>query len=124
MDKSSVTMVSIDDFALKKRQRYGTVMVNLETRRIVDMIESRELKDVRRWLSEYPNLRVVARDGSLTYATAITEACRGAMQISDRFHLVKNLNDRARQAFQKLFQGRIAIPMTQRTQKTANKSCI
>jgi len=91
-------------------------MVDLETRKIVDMIESREMEDVSRWLSEYPNLRVVSRDGSLIYAAAITKAHPGAMQISDRFHLLKNLNDRATDVFQKLFQGRIMIPVTPGTQ--------
>ena len=108
--------VCIDDFALKKRQRYGTVMVNVENLKIVDMIESRETEDVSRWLAKYPNLRVVSRDGSQQYAAAITGAHPGAMQVSDRFHLLKNLNERATHAFQKLFQGRIAIPVTPGTQ--------
>ena len=43
---ADIKYVCIDDFALKKRQRYGTVMVNLETHKIVDMIESREMSDV------------------------------------------------------------------------------
>ena len=116
VEKSGIISVCIDDFALKKRQRYGTVMVDLGTRKIVDMIESRETEDVKRWLSEYPNLRVVSRDGSQQYAAAITQAHPGAMQISDRFHLLKNLNDYATDAFQKLFQGRIAIPITPGTQ--------
>jgi len=111
-----ITSVCIDDFALKKRQRYGTIMVDLETHKIVDMIESREQCDISRWLSEYPNLRVVSRDGSLTYAAAITEAHPGAVQISDRFHLIKNLTDRATSTLQKFFQGRIAIPATSGTQ--------
>lgn len=91
-------------------------MVDMKTRKIVDMIESRETEDISRWLTKYPNLRVVSRDGSQQYATAITEAHPSAMQVSDRFHLFKNLNDRATDAFQKLFQGRIAIPITPGTQ--------
>lgn len=116
MEKSSVISVCIDDFALKKRQRYGTVMIDVETHKIVDMIESRETADVSRWLAEYPNIRVVSRDGSQQYAAAITEAHPGAMQVGDRFHLFKNLNDYATDAFQKLFQCRIAIPVTPETQ--------
>ena len=116
MEKKRIVSVGIDDFALKKRQRYGTVMVDLETHRIVDMIESREQAEVSRWLSEYPNLRIVSRDGSLTYAAAITEAHPGAMQVSDRFHIFKNLSERAALVFQKMFQGRIAISITSGTQ--------
>ena len=108
--------VCIDDFALKKRQRYGTVMVDIVNRKIVDMIESRETDEVSRWLAEYPNLCVISRDGSQQYATAISKAHPNAMQVSDRFHLLKNLNDRATDALQKLFQGRIAIPLTSKVQ--------
>jgi len=116
VEKSKIINVCIDDFALKKRQRYGTVMVNVENHKIVDMIESRETEDVRRWLSEYPNICIVSRDGSQQYAMAITQAHPTAMQVSDRFHLFKNLNRYATDAFQKLFQGRIAIPVTPGTQ--------
>jgi len=119
-----ITTVCIDDFAMKKRQRYGTVMVDIETHKIVDMIESREAEDVSRWLAEYSNLRVVVRDGSQQYAAAITEAHPGAMQISDRFHLVKNLCDRATLVFQKLFQGRISIPVTPGTQSIRYEALI
>jgi predicted transcriptional regulator len=114
--KSKIVSVCIDDFALKKRQRYGTVMVDIETRKIVDMIESRESADVSRWLTEYPNIRIVSRDGSMTYAEAITNAHPEALQISDRFHLVKGICNHATKIFQKLFQGRIAIPVTSQTQ--------
>jgi predicted transcriptional regulator len=111
-----IKSVCIDDFALKKRQRYGTVMVDMETHKTIDMIESREMLDVSRWLEGYPNLRVVSRDGSQIYAAAIAQAHPKAMQVSDRFHILKNLNEKATQAFQKLFQGRIAIPATPGTQ--------
>jgi transposase len=110
-----VTAVCIDDFALKKRQRYGTVMVDLQTHRVIDMIESRETEDVKAWLESFPNIRAVSRDGSQTYAAAIRAALPNAIQISDRFHLLKNLNDRATSALQKIFQGRVAIPITETT---------
>jgi transposase len=124
VEKASVVKVCIDDFALKKRQRYGTVMVDMETRKIVDMIESREGCDVSRWLAGYPNISVVSRDGSHTYAAAITQAHPAAMQVSDRFHLVKNLCDRATLVFHKLFQGRLTIPATPGTQSIRNDMLI
>jgi len=90
-------------------------MVNLETNRIVDMIESREGCDVSEWLKEYPNIEIVSRDGSQTYAAAIRQAHPNAMQVSDRFHIIKNLNEKAKLCFQKLFQGRVSIPLTPET---------
>ena len=117
INKAQVTAVCIDDFALKKRQRYGSVMVDLESHKVIDMIESREQNDVKKWLSEYPNIKIVSRDGSRTYANAITQAHPQAIQISDRFHLIKNLIDYATLALQKIFQSRIAIPITEKTQR-------
>jgi transposase len=90
-------------------------MVDMHSHKIIDMIESREFEDVKVWLAEYPNIRIVSRDGSRIYARAITEALPQAIQISDRFHLLKNLTDYARIALQKLFQGRISIPITDET---------
>lgn len=57
VDKDNVTAVCIDDFALKKRYSYGTVMVDLETHKIIDMIPSRDSDDVSRWLKTFPNIR-------------------------------------------------------------------
>jgi transposase len=64
-------MVCIDDFAIKKRETYGTVMVDIESRKIIDMIPSREYEDVKVWLETYPNIELVSRDGSATYRKAI-----------------------------------------------------
>jgi len=80
---------------LKKRQKYATVMVDIKTHTIIDMLESREQAEVAKWLKSYPNIRVVSRDGSITYRNSIAEAHAEAIQVSDRFHLYKNLTDYA-----------------------------
>lgn len=77
-------------------------MVNLSNGRVIDVIESREKEDVVAWLSLFPNLKTISRDGSLTYASAIKEAHPNAYQISDRFHLLKNLTDVVTHVFIKL----------------------
>ena len=74
---------------MKKRESYGTVMLDILSHRIVDMIGSRDYEHVKEWLESYPNLNVVSRDGSITYRRAISDA--DAVQVSDRFHLLKNL---------------------------------
>lgn len=76
---------------MKKRKSYGTVMIDINTHRIVDMIESREYEVVSEWLKSYPSLEVVSRDGSITYKNAIKSAHPKSKQVSDRFHLLKNL---------------------------------
>ena len=60
VDKSSVKTVCVDDFALRKRFSYGTVMVDLGSHRIIDLIPSRETADVRKWLATFPNIQVVS----------------------------------------------------------------
>ncbi|HOM03791.1 MAG TPA: transposase, partial [Acetivibrio sp.] len=66
-------------------------MVDIFTHQILDMIDSRDYETVCEWLKTYPNLRVISRDGSVTYNNAITNAHPRALQVSGRFHLLKNL---------------------------------
>ena len=87
-------------------------MVDLESRKIVDMIESREYAEVKEWLQTYPNLHLVSRDGSVTYRNAITDAHPSAIQISDRFHLLKNLTSYGREYLKKELSQKIPIPAT------------
>lgn len=90
VDKSSITKICVDDFAFRKRYTYGTVMVDLETHRIIDLLDSRETSKVEEWLKSYPNLQVISRDGAQTYASEATNSHPEALQISDRFHLLKS----------------------------------
>jgi len=109
LDKEKIERICIDDFALKRRHRYGTVMVDIDTRRVVDMIESRETADVAKWLKTFPNIKVVARDGSSQYAAAISAAHPDAIQVNDRFHLLKNLTDYAKQIIAQLVSSKFRI---------------
>jgi transposase/predicted transcriptional regulator len=115
IDKEAVTAVRIDDFALKKRQRYGTIMADLESGRIIDLIASREPEAVSAWLRGFSNITVASRDGSVNYAAAISEAHPDAIQVSDRFHIIKNLNEKIAGQFHKLFKSRVVIPLTGKT---------
>lgn len=63
-DKSKILKVCVDDFALKKRYTYGTVMINWDTHRIIDIILSRDTREVCEWLKTYPNLQIISRDGA------------------------------------------------------------
>jgi transposase len=102
IDKGCVIKVCIDDFAFKKGQNYGTVMIDIDTRRIVTILQSRETDDVARWLREYPNIELVVRDGSMSYAAAITQAHPNAIQVNDRFHILKNLIDYGKKLIKKV----------------------
>ena len=102
-------VVCIDDFAIKKGQTYGTLIVDYETSKVVDMIPSRDTEIVAQWLKSYPEIEVVSRDGSIGYAKAIREALPEAMQVSDRFHLVKNLVDGAKECIKRTIPVRIKL---------------
>jgi transposase len=104
--------VCIDDFAIKKGNIYGTVMIDIETRKIIDMIESREREKVTEWIRSYPNIEVVTRDGSSSYKRAIKEANKKIIQISDRFHLIKNLTDYCKEYILKKITPKIKIGET------------
>jgi transposase len=69
------------------------VLVNQDDHKVFDLIESREAEAVTDLLKKYPYIKKVTRDGSKTYALAISEALPNAIQISDRFHLFKNFTD-------------------------------
>lgn len=112
IDKNSVAKVCIDDFALRKRYTYGTVMVCLDTHRIIDILDSRETKQVEGWLKSYPFLEVISRDGAQTYASAAKNAHPQAVQVNDRFHLLKNLSDAVQRYMCRLFPSRLVIPAT------------
>lgn len=112
VDKSSITKICVDDFAFRKRYSYGTVMVNLETHRIIDIIDTRETKQVEEWLKTYPNIKVISRDGAQTYSSAAKNAHPTAVQVSDRFHLLKNLSNAVEKYLYRLFPSRLVIPAT------------
>lgn len=86
-------------------------MVDIKTHRIIDMINSREYEPVREWLKTYPNIKIVSRDGSITYHNAINSAHPDAIQISDRFRLLKNLTSYATDYLKKELKSHIQISM-------------
>ena len=87
-------VLSVDDFALRRGTRYGTVLVDLERRTLVDVLPDRRSADTfARWLVEHPGVQIVSRDHGGEYAEAARRAVAHAVQVADRFHLLKNLRD-------------------------------
>lgn len=87
----SVRVLGVDDFAWKKRFRYGTLLVDLERHQIVDVLLDRDDRTFAQWLRQHPEVEVVSRDRATDYAKAAREAAPQAQQVADRFHLVRNL---------------------------------
>src|ERR1700687_5323363 len=83
-------VAGIDDWAFRKNHRYGTIVCDLERRRIVTLLPDRETATVRAWLSDHPEIRVVSRDRGGGYGEAAEKALPGAVQVADRWHLMEN----------------------------------
>ncbi|MFH0241173.1 ISL3 family transposase [Streptomyces sp. HK10] len=88
-------VIGVDDFALRRRHRYATIVTDAETGRRIAVLPNREMATLESWLREHPGAEVVCRDGSATYAEAVRRALPDAVQVSDRWHLWRNLCDKA-----------------------------
>jgi transposase len=86
-------VVGIDDWAWRKGQRYGTIVVDLERSDVIDLLPDRDAETVAAWLKTHPGVEVVSRDRSAAYAQAATEGASQAEQVADRWHLLKNLRE-------------------------------
>lgn len=84
-------VIGLDDWAHKRRLRYGTLICDLESGLPIDLLPDRSVETVSTWLLKHPSLEIVSRDGSSEYASAIRKGAPQARQVSDRWHLVKNL---------------------------------
>ncbi len=84
-------IIGLDDWAWKRRQRYGTLICDLERNQPIELLSDRSVETVEAWLKQHPSIRVVSRDGSSEYASAIRKGAPQAQQVSDRWHVLKNL---------------------------------
>ena len=83
-------VVGIDDWAFKRGQRYGTIICDLERRRIVSLLPDREAATVAARLAARPSIEVIARDRGAGYIQAATDGRPNAIQVADRWHLIEN----------------------------------
>ncbi len=81
----------LDDFSFRRRLVFGTVLVDLETRQVVDLLPDRSVAVVSQWLRDHPGVEIVARDRNGSYAEGVRQGAPGATHVIDRFHLMRNL---------------------------------
>ncbi len=91
------TVIGIDDWALRKGQTYGSIVVDLERHQPLTLLEDRTAETVETWLHNHPSVTIISRDRSTTYATGAARGAPDAMQVADRFHILKNLREAVEQ---------------------------
>lgn len=98
--EGEVAKVGIDEWAWKKGQRYGTILVDLEKRRVVQLLAERSVETSTAWLRTHPEIDLVSRDRGKIFREAATQGAPQARQVVDRFHLQKNFTE----ALEKFFR--------------------
>lgn len=118
-------IIGVDDFAFKKRNTYGTIIVDEQSHNPIALLDGRDGETLRAWLKNNKHIKVVTRDRASAYAKVIAEELPDAMQIADRFHLHQNLLEAVKKALNQNLPATITLPhedLSTQTEKYCKKN--
>lgn len=98
-------VLGIDDFSFRKGQVFGTILTDGESHKVIDLLPNRTAETAAAWLQKHANVEIVTRDRSAEYTRAITMGAPHAVQVADRFHLVKNAGETLERVVQRYHHG-------------------
>ena len=84
--------IGVDDWAWRKGQSYGTILVDLDKRQVIELLPDSSVESLQAWLERHPGVEVISRDRCGIYAEAAEQGAANAVQVADRFHLFLNLS--------------------------------
>ncbi len=88
-----VSQLGIDDFSFKRGRTFGTILVDLQSHEVIEVLPDRKAETAAAWMASHPEIKLVSRDRGGDYASAAASGAPQARQCADRFHLLKNLGE-------------------------------
>jgi len=100
--QTQVRVLGVDDWAWRKHQEYGTLLMDLKQRRVIDLLPVRSAASFADWLRQHRGVEIIARDRCGLYAEGGHKGAPGAVQVADRYHLMSNLSQALERTLQQL----------------------
>lgn len=94
-------VLGVDDWSIKKGQTYGTILVDMEKQKAIDLLPDREADTLATWLKAHPGVEIISRDRANCYAEGAKQGAPEAIQVADRWHLLKNLGEALKRMLEK-----------------------
>jgi transposase len=88
-----VRILGVDDWAKRKRKSYGTILVDLERHRPIDLLPDRTSASFAEWLQAHQEIEIISRDRGKDYADGARQGAPAALQVADRWHLLCNASE-------------------------------